>query len=106
MYVRGQFSHTGDSVNLLIPEKSSANPSHDQASYSIADFKMGLISQDGTWQFDFFVNNVTDERAELYHWTGNYEWASSHSTEYEHYHRIYTNRPREWGVRYTHRWGD
>ena len=105
MFLRGQVSHTGDSVNLLIPERSSANPSHDQAAYTIADLRIGLISNAGDWRIELFVNNVTDERAELWRQTGTFEWAFSHSTEYERYHRIYTNRPREFGLRYTQQWG-
>ncbi|MEE8303870.1 MAG: TonB-dependent receptor, partial [Candidatus Tectomicrobia bacterium] len=106
MFLRGQFSHTGDSINLLIPERSSANPSHMQDSYSIADVRLGLISQDGDWRLEVFVNNVGDERAELFQNTGDFEWAFSHSSQYDRFHRVYTNRPREYGVRFTKTWSD
>jgi hypothetical protein len=82
------------------------NPQHDQAAYSIGDVRLSLASRDSDWQIDLFVNNVTDERAEIYQDTGNFEWAFSHSTEYERYHRTYTNRPREYGVRFYKGWGD
>jgi len=107
MFIRGQWSYTDDSHNLLIPVDPccSSNPSFTNASYSIADLRFGLISANGNWQLDLFVNNVTDERAEIYHGTGDFEWQFSRSGEYEHYHRIYTNRPREYGIRFTKRWG-
>ncbi len=106
MFFRAQYSYTGDSVNLLIPNKSSANPSHMQAAYGIADFRFGLISIDDDWRLELFVNNVADERAELFQNTGDFEWAFSHSTQYDRYHRVYTNRPREYGLRFFKGWGD
>ena len=106
MFLRGQYSYTGDSVNLLIPERSGANPSHIQESYGIGDIRLGLISNNGDWRLELFVNNVTDERAQLYQNTGDFEWAFSHSTQYDRFHRVYTNRPREYGLRYFKGWGD
>ena len=61
---------------------------------------MGFLATFGAWG-----NNVTDERAEIYQDTGNFEWAFSNSTDYERYHRIYTNRPREYGIRFSKGWG-
>jgi len=110
MTLRGQYSYTGDSINILVPFRPSwagvNNPQHTQASYSIGDVRLSLVSRESDWQIDLFVNNVTDERAEIYQDTGNFEWAFSHSTEYERYHRTYTNRPREYGVRFYKGWGD
>ena len=90
----------------LIPERSGANPSHLQDSYAIGDVRIGLVSNDGDWRLELFVNNVTDERAELFQNTGDFEWAFSHSTQYDRFHRVYTNRPREYGLRYFKGWGD
>lgn len=109
MFLRGQYSYTGDSINILVPFRfgdTGANPSHEQASYSIADLRLGLISNDGEWQLDVFVNNITDERAEIYQGTGDFEWAFSRTGEYDHFHRLYTNRPREYGIRFSKQWGD
>jgi len=107
MFLRGQYSYTGKSENLLVPADPccTSNPSFTNAAYSVADVRFGLISTFGDWQLDIFVNNITDERAEIYHGTGDFEWTFSRTNEYEHYHRIWTNRPREYGIRFTKRWG-
>ncbi len=60
-----------------------------------------------------YINNATDERAQYFHSTGlfEYNFSSSGSSDplassYDHYHRVYTNRPMEYGVRFKYSWGD
>jgi hypothetical protein len=83
----------------------SANPSFDNASYSIADLRFGLISTGSDWQVDFFISNLFDKRAQVLQQSGKFEWQFSRSDEYDHFQRIYTNRPREYGIRFTKNWG-
>ena len=67
--------------------------------------RAGLIGQD--WQFDVFINNITDERATYTINTGQYEWAAAQLAEGRMHHQtLFTNRPLEFGVRYMKRWGD
>ncbi len=107
MFLRGQYSYTGESETEVIPKgEDTANPSFTNHAYSIADARLGLISNDGNWQLELFVNNIADERAEIFVGSDNFEWQFSRMGEYDRYHRIYTNRPREYGVRFFMEWGD
>ncbi len=107
MFVRGSYTYTGSSHSRLIPVDPccSANPSFDNASYSIADLRFGLISTGSDWQVDFFISNLFDKRAQVLQQSGKFEWQFSRSDEYDHFQRIYTNRPREYGIRFTKNWG-
>ncbi len=105
MYARLQWSHTGDSVNQLEADATTANPRIVNESYEIADLRVGLIADAG-WELDLFINNLTDERAQ-YDQGGNFEIAfSSVEDGRSNYHRVYTNRPREYGMRFSKRWGE
>ena len=106
MFLRGQYSYVGDTVTKLVPSSQATSnyPSFTNDAYSIADVRLGLISPDGGWQIDLFVNNITDERAEVFQGGGG-EWQWSNS-EYDHFARTYTNRPREYGLRFSSQWGD
>ena len=114
MVLRGDYSYHGESQNILqnrppenlVSGRPERNPSFINDSYSLANARLSLIAHESGWQLDIFVNNITDERAELYHGTGNYEWAFGNSNEYEHVARVYTNRPREYGLRFAKSWGD
>ena len=105
-FVRTQWSHTGDSLNILEPLPSSdPNPQVASPSYTIGDLRAGLIGED--WQVDIFINNLTDERATYTTGTGQFEWgAGSIRDGRAHHQTLYTNRPREIGMRYMKRWGD
>jgi len=83
-------SYTGDTVSAVQPDYS-----YDQASYTIADVKVGIMGDD--WELDFFVSNLTDERAQIAvnDWYFDFFFGNA---------RQYTNRPREMGIRYTKRW--
>ena len=107
MFVRGQYSYTGDSLSKMEPVGlDAANPQFINPSYSLADVRFGLVSGDGDWQIDLFVTNVTDERAQINvsNSTGEYIWGRT--GEYEHSTNVVTVRPREYGFRFTTRWGD
>jgi outer membrane receptor protein involved in Fe transport len=75
------WSYTGSSYSEIVPSTR-----FKQSSYSIVNFRTG-ISRDA-WGVDLFVNNLTDERAEIYVHPRNYEPT------------VVTNRPRSYGLRY------
>lgn len=106
MFWRLQVSYTGDSVNKLDPEGlDSANPQFTTPAYTIADFRTGVRGED--WELALFVNNLTDERAIYTIGTGQMNWAFGNTVDgHEHFQKAYTNRPREFGVRFTKRWGE
>jgi len=89
-FVRASVSHTGDTVSAVQPAYQFT-----QKSYTVADAKMGILGDD--WELNFFINNITDERAEIAvnDWYFDFFFGRA---------RQYTNRPREMGIRYTKRW--
>lgn len=105
-FIRTQWSYTGDSLSFLEPlPTSDPNPQVHTPSYTIGDLRMGIIGED--WQFDVFVNNLTDERAQYTVQTGLFEWSAAQLAEgREHHQTAFTNRPREVGVRFMKRWGE
>jgi len=63
--------------------------------------------QGDSWEVALFVNNLTDERAQYTHEAAQFTYGLANVAEGRpHIQRTYTNRPREYGVRYTKRWGD
>jgi len=66
-----------------------------QPSYSISDLKFGLAAE--MWNLEFFINNVTDERAVLYDDDLSFD-------PYFGRQRISVNRPREYGIRFSRHW--
>ncbi len=105
-FARLQYSHTGDSVNQIgvAGNFTFANPQTTTPSYAIADIRVGLIS-DSDWQVDFFISNLTDERAQYTRASGYFELPfSSVQDGRAGVTRIYTNRPREYGISFSKRW--
>ncbi|GEM_PF-81599 len=105
MFIRGQGSYVGKSHTKLVPAGlDTGNPSFTNDAYSLVDFRFGLTAPDGAWQIDVYVNNVTDERAQLTQGSNfGYQWGRT--GEYDHWAQVYTVRPREFGVRFYTRWG-
>lgn len=58
-FLRADVSHTGDSFNSI--DQTIADR---QAAYQIANFQVGLESED--WTATLFLNNAFDERAQLF----------------------------------------
>jgi len=105
-FARFQVSYTGESVNRLDPADpdESPNPQFTNSAYAIADISAGVRGED--WQVSVFLNNITDERATYTIGTGIMEWGMANAAEgRDHVQRVYTNRPREFGVRFTKSWG-
>ena len=107
-YVRFQASTQSGIINKLEEDSlnSSANPQHRVPGYQIMDIRAGLQGED--WEVAAYINNLTDERAQYTWSTGDFGWAQASSKPGGRAHTIdvYTNRPREIGIRYMKRWGD
>jgi outer membrane receptor protein involved in Fe transport len=107
MFIRGQYSYTGETHTRLVPAVDDpANPSFDNDAYGIADLRIGLVGDRGDWQVDLFASNITDERAQVWQGATTGGWAWSRSGEYDHVLNVYTVRPREFGARFSMRWGN
>jgi len=104
-FVRTQWSYTGDTVNKLEPDPiTTANPQFTNASYTIGDLRLGVNGDD--WEAALFISNLTNERAQYTINTGNYEWGMANLAEgREHLQRIFTSRPREFGMSFTKYFG-
>lgn len=106
-FLRTQWSYNGDSVSIIEPVSPAedSNPQFINEAYLIGDLRFGITGDD--WEASIFVNNLTDERAQMTHNDGQWEWGAANVAEGRaHTQRIFTNRPREIGVRYMKRWGD
>jgi len=104
-FIRTQWSYTGDSKSVLEPRSTDdPNPQFFNPSYTIGDLRMGFVGED--WQFDVFINNLTDERAIYTTQDGVFEWGAAQTAEgRDHHQTVFTNRPREAGIRFMKRWG-
>jgi len=103
---RLQASYTGDSMNRLEPHGlDQPNPQLTNPSYVIADVRAGV--RGSNWELAVFLNNLTDERAIYTYGTDQMNWAfASTANGQDHFQKAYTNRPREFGIRYSMRWGN
>jgi outer membrane receptor protein involved in Fe transport len=105
-FVRLQWSFTGDSVSRLEPlSEDWPTPQFVNPAYNIGDLRVGLVGDD--WQVDMYVNNLTDERA-IYQFSSGPPiiWQAAQIAEGRlHHQSAFVARPREFGVRYTKRWG-
>ncbi len=123
MYFRGQYSYASESLNQIDSSNVyDTNPVLANDAFSIMDLSLGLISHENDWEVKFYINNVTDERAQYYNASGYGEYPFSstgalgtagdgltpnpNAAQYDHYHRVYSNRPREYGIRFKMAWGD
>jgi iron complex outermembrane recepter protein len=91
-YVRLDYSFYGDSYNDVECNTDDCAPPDRQPPYQITDFKAGIDAQG--WEVNLFVRNITDERGVLYAEPG-----APHGI-------IVVNRPREYGMGFTKRWGE
>ena len=89
-YVRFQYSYTGDSFNKLVDDPEPY-PRIVQADYQIGDLKVGLTRE--TWEMQLYINNIWDERAEIFRDTDTFDRYFGHDN-------IRTNRPRQFGIHF------
>jgi iron complex outermembrane recepter protein len=108
VYARLQWSYRGETNNRLEPypaDGSNPNPQLVTGSSNIGDFMLGMRAD--TWDVSLFLNNITDERAVYTQETGLFEYgAASVADGRAHVGKSYVNRPREYGIRFSKRWGD
>jgi iron complex outermembrane receptor protein len=92
-----QFSHTGKSLNQVQAFQGGPTPQIEQEAYNWASVRIGLIGN--TWEANLFINNLTDERGQLYHDVSDFEPFFGRQ-------RTSVIRPREYGIRFVKFWGD
>ena len=102
------FSHTGKSLNQVqafpvstVDEDTGAvslvnTPQLTQEAYNWSSVRLGLVG--GDWEANIFINNLTDERGQLYHDVSDFE-------PFFGRRRTSVIRPREYGIRFTKHWG-
>jgi outer membrane receptor protein involved in Fe transport len=91
IYARAQYSYNGDGLNDLECNADDCTAHQVMDSYSITDLRVGIESINGDWELALFVDNVTDEHAQLY--------------KYEvPFGAITVNRPREYGITFMKKW--
>ncbi|MDD9798603.1 MAG: TonB-dependent receptor, partial [Alphaproteobacteria bacterium] len=81
--------HTSDSYNSIVTLPGQVDTRKKQKSYTYGNMSVGIDEEN--WGITLYVNNVTDERAELYRNIVDYE------------ERITTNRPRTIGLSFKQR---
>jgi len=92
-YVQAAFAFTDDSWSNLETALRQR-----QASYSILNLAAGIHGEQ--WSVDLFIDNATDERAEIVRYGNNYYDPYGEITQDS---AIVTNRPRSIGLRYGRR---
>jgi len=109
-YARVQWSYSGSRSSGLqytpfANDDGSLNPfpSWENPSYDIGDLSVGLQGDD--WEVSAFLKNITDERVFYGHASqGGYTQQNVEEGRM-HVDTVYTNRPREFGVRIIKRFG-
>jgi len=109
-YARLQWSYSGDRIADLentpfVNEDGSLNslPTWTNPSYNIGDFSVGLKSDD--WEISAFLNNITDERVIYAHGAQGGYTQQNLDEGRMHVDTLYTNRPREYGIRFIRKFG-
>jgi outer membrane receptor protein involved in Fe transport len=90
-YARIQYSYYGDSLNGVECNTPDCDVPDGQPSYTISDLKFGIEAE--AWEVNVYLNNLGDERAELYRVPPAPPGI------------VRVNRPREFGIGFTRRWG-
>ncbi|MEM1175189.1 MAG: TonB-dependent receptor [Pseudomonadota bacterium] len=92
-YIFASYSYTGESINSLdgVEPLEFDSTTRRMAAYSTIDLQTGI--DNGTWSATLYVDNVTDEDAELF-W--NNRWVQQ---------RLSTNQPRTIGVNFRYNFG-
>jgi hypothetical protein len=104
-FARLQFSKQGAIWNALTggPPGEDANPRQRVPGYQIADARIGLQGDD--WEFSVFINNLLDERGAYSYSNGQFLYSMGSSRDgVDNIQDVYTNRPREIGIRFTQSW--
>jgi outer membrane receptor protein involved in Fe transport len=103
-YVRLQWSYSGSRLGNLEPVEDGSNPQWKEPSYSMGDLSIGM--RNDSWEASIFLNNITDERVHYTHAVQGGYTQQNVSEGRMRVETIYTNRPREFGVRFIRHFGD
>ncbi len=94
LYAQAAIAYTGDSwSNLEVALRE------EQAAYTIVNLATGI--QGEQWSLDLFVDNLTDERAEIVRYSANYDFDPFDAIIQDT--SISVNRPLTYGLRYSRR---
>jgi outer membrane receptor for ferrienterochelin and colicin len=109
-YARVQWSYSGSRLSSLeytpfVNDDGSTNPypSWNDPAYNIGDVSIGLQGDD--WEVSMFLNNVTDERVYYGHASQGGYTQQNLDEGRMHVDTVYTNRPREYGIRFIRKFG-
>ena len=102
-YVRLQWSYSGSRLGNLEPVEGGPNPQWNEPSYNMGDLSIGLRGD--TWEASVFMNNITDERVRYGHSNQGGFTQQNIDEGRMHVETVYTNRPREFGVRFIRHFG-
>ena len=109
-YARVQWSYSGSRLSSLeytpfVNDDGSTNPypSWNDPAYHIGDISIGLQGDD--WEVSMFLNNVTDERVYYGHASQGGYTQQNLDEGRMHVDTVYTNRPREYGIRFIRKFG-
>jgi len=96
-FIQTSFTHVGESLNQVQALTLADGPAPQllMDSFRTSNLKLGLVGED--WEANIFVNNLNDERGQLYHDVTDFEVFFGRS-------RVSIIRPREIGVRFFKRW--
>jgi outer membrane receptor protein involved in Fe transport len=104
-YVHVEYSYTGDSFNDIDQTLAGGDPPLRQAPMQVTDLSFGIEA--GGWDMAFTVDNVFDERGQIYrtfsaaHPLNNYSVNCLRSADPC---LVTVNRPLEFGLSFTKRW--
>jgi outer membrane receptor protein involved in Fe transport len=91
-HVQAGAQHTDHSYADVITIGTIAPPDYELAPYTTYDAAAGIAKD--AWSFEFFGQNLTDERAQLFISSASFQTLTT------------TNRPRVLGVRFSYKFGD
>ena len=91
-HVQAGAQHTDHSFADVITLGTIAPPDYELAPYTTYDAAAGIAKD--AWSFEFFGQNLTDTRAQLFISSGSFQTLTT------------TNRPRVLGVRFSYKFGD
>jgi len=96
-FVQFQYSYVTDSLNQVqaLTLADGPAPQMVMGTYDVSSLKFGLTGED--WEANLFVNNLGDERGELYHDVTDFEPFFGRQ-------RTSVIRPREIGIRFYKSW--
>ena len=88
MYYQLGMKHASKALNSIVD--TTDEPNTYQKAYTVLDTSLGMKNIKDNWGMEFYIKNLTDERAQL------------HINRQDFFERVTTNRPRTMGVRVSY----